>query len=247
MGLPGVSLPLRLAVPTLPSPSVPPPTLPWGGPCRDRALLELHGQEQSPVGCHGLRAAETCWWHRGWQLGSEELLTQTFPSHVHGPKVGVGPVCASGWTSHHGYWGLFTSINYFFILKRHLERDRASRGTDTIKALRKQDPVSQPGCGTVAMPQQGMLMGGGVLQSQPVPRWWPSQGQLPAGPWGPAQPQGLCDGLRFPPAGAKHNLPLMPRYLWHRDVGRKPTGVSKPWTVSKVRAVFDGGEYALEN
>lgn len=167
-----------------------------GGPCRDRALLELHGQEQSPAGCHGLRAAETCWWHRGWQLGSEELLTQTFPSQVHGPKAGVGPVCASGWTSHHGYWDLFTSINYFFILKRHLERDRASRGTDTIKALRKQNPVSQPGCGTVAMPQQGMLVGvGGCCSPSLSPAGGQAKGSCQLGPGDQPSPKGSVMGF----------------------------------------------------
>lgn len=117
------------------------------------------------------RAPGQGWWHRGWQLGSEELLTQTFPSQVHGPKVAVGLMCASGWISHRGYWGLFFSTNYLLILKRHLERDQASRGTEIMKALGKQEPGPQPSCGTMAMPQQGVLVGIGVLQFQPVPHW----------------------------------------------------------------------------
>lgn len=200
-------------------------------------------QGQSTGHCWSCTAGtEPC---RVSQLGCEELLTQTFPSQL--LSSGVGLMGASGWISHHGYWGLFFTINYLFILKRRLERDQASSGTETMEALGKQEPVSQPGCGTVAVPQQGMLVGLGGAAALTCPLLVAKPRAVPAGPWGPARPQGLCDQLHFPPVGAKHNLPLMPRYLWHRDVGRKPTGVSKAWTVSKVRAVFDGGEYALEN
>lgn len=55
------------------------------------------------------------------------------------------------------------------MLKRHLERDQASSGTETMKVLGKQEPGPSARLWDCGHPQQGVLVGMGVLEFQPVP------------------------------------------------------------------------------
>ena len=99
-------------------------------------------------------------------------------------------------------------------------------------------------------PQCSLWLGprGGTAGSRRMSPLWASQcrvlGHLLAAGLGPWE-QGVSGSA--PPSNSQAQPAAPPRNLWHKDVGKKPTAVSKPWTVSKVRAAFDGGEYALEN
>lgn len=93
--------------------------------------------------------------------------------------------------------GFITSALIIYLsFKRHLERDHASSGTETMKALGKQEPVPQPGCGTVAMPQQGVLVGmGGCCSSSLSPAGDQAKGSCQLGLGDQPSPKGSVIGF----------------------------------------------------